>query len=268
MMHESAAYLRARGVGKVDMGIILGSGLTAMNTILNEQCSFQYRDIPHLPVSGAPGHEGILRYGVIGEKSVLMFCGRLHYYEGYPMWHVAYPVRIMQALEVARAIVTAAAGGLNMEYLAGDLVLVTDHLNLMPDNPLRGLEDPRLGERFPDMTTAYNPAWRQRLLDGAQTAGIKLKTGTYAGLQGPSLETQAECAFLRSIGADLVGMSLVPEIITGVQAGIPMAAVCIVSNMAWHPGDTNPSTVPEILATAEAAAPMLASLINISCSTD
>lgn len=250
----------------MDMGIILGSGLTAMNEILNELCAFEYGDIPHLPVSSAPGHQGILRYGFIGEKYVLMFCGRLHYYEGHAMWQVSYPMRIMQALHVPTVIVTAAAGGLNTEYMSGDLVMVTDHLNLMPDNPLRGLTDPRLGARFPDMTTAYDPTWQQRLLSAAQRAGIHLKSGVYAGLQGPSLETQAECAFLRSAGADLVGMSVVPEVITGVQAGIRMAAVCIVSNMAWHPGDSNPSTVSEILATADSAVPHLASLLKTYCS--
>jgi purine-nucleoside phosphorylase len=265
-MHESAEFICSRGIGKVDGGMILGSGLTAMNEILDEEYAIPYGEIPHLRVSGAPGHEGVLRYGSIGNKQVLMFCGRLHYYEGYPMWQVSYPIRIMQALEVQQVIVTAAAGGLNTDFSAGDLVLITDHINLMPDNPLRGLVDPRMGERFPDMTTAYDQTWQDLLLTAARTIGMDLKTGIYAGLQGPSLETQAECAFLRSAGADLVGMSVVPEVIAGVQAGIRMSAICIVSNMAWHPGDLNPSTVPEILATADAAVPRLTALIKASYS--
>lgn len=265
-MHESAEYIRSRGIGKVDAGIILGSGLAVMNEILDEEYAIPYGEIPHLRVSGSPGHEGMLRYGAIANKQVLMFCGRLHYYEGYPMWQVSYPIRIMQALGVPQVIVTAAAGGLNADFTSGDLVIVTDHINLMPDNPLRGLVDSRMGERFPDMTTAYDQSWQQLFKAASQAIGIDLKNGVYAGLQGPSLETQAECAFLRNVGADLVGMSVVPEVITGVQAGIRMSAICIVSNMAWHPGDRNPSTVPEILATAEAAVPRLAALIKTSYS--
>jgi purine-nucleoside phosphorylase len=178
------------------------------------------------------------------------------------MWKVTYPVRIMQALGVRNIVITAAAGGLNEEFQTGDIILVRDHINLMPDNPLRGLTDSRLGERFPDLTTAYDGDLGKRIEEAAIREKVRLKAGTYVALQGPSLETQAECAFLRGLGADLVGMSVVPEVIVGVQAGMRIAVLSIISNMAWHPGDTSPSSVPEILAAAESAAPRLASVLR------
>ena len=265
-MHESVAFLHQRGITEVDLAIILGSGLTAVQKILEDQVSIRYADIPHMPVSSAPGHEGILRYGRIGDKRVLMFCGRIHYYEGFQMWQVVYPIRILQALQVPQLIITAAVGGLNQELRPGDLVSISDHINFMPDNPLRGLVDNQLGERFPDMTVAYSPDLRYQLAQVAHEIGIDLKSGVYAALPGPSLETQAECAFLRKAGGDVVGMSVVPEVITGVQAGIRVAAVCVVSNMAWHPDDQSPSTVENILATAALAGTAMARLIKASCS--
>jgi purine-nucleoside phosphorylase len=252
-------------MGTADLGIILGSGLDEVHAMMEDQMSLEYDSIPHMTVTTAPGHTGMLRFGRIGEMQVLVFCGRFHYYEGHPMWRVVYPVRIIQALGVPRVLVTAAAGGLNDTYTTGDLVLVNDHINLMPDNPLRGLSDPRLGDRFPDMTDGYNKEWRHQIMSIAADLGITLKTGIYAGLQGPNLETQAECDFLRRVGADLVGMSVVPEIITGVQAGIRMAALCVISNMAWHGGKGGQSTVEEILAQAQSSAPVLASLIRAVC---
>jgi purine-nucleoside phosphorylase len=208
-----------------------------------------------------------LKYGKIGGTRALVFCGRLHYYEGFEMWQVSYPVRIMQMLGVSRAITTAAAGGLNDTYQPGDLVLLRDHLNFMPDNPLRGLSDPRLGLRFPDMTQAYDRNWCDHILKAAETEEIGLSRGVYVSLMGPSLETQAECGFLRQAGADLVGMSVVPETITAVQAGIRMAAICIVSNLAWHPGQDIRADVMEILGTADAATPRLIRIIRASCSS-
>lgn len=267
-MHESAAFLHQRGITEVDLAIILGSGLNAVQEILEEQISIRYADIPHMPVSSAPGHEGVLRYGRIGTRRVLMFCGRIHFYEGFQMWQVVYPIRILQALQVPELIITAAVGGLNQDLQPGDLVLLSDHINFMPDNPLRGLIDNQLGERFPDMTVAYSPGLRHQLVEVAQELGIALKSGVYVALQGPSLETQAECAFLKLAGADVVGMSVVPEVITGVQAGIKVAAVCVVSNMAWHPEDQNPSTVENILATAALAGSAMARLIKASCSAN
>lgn len=267
-MQESTDFLRQRGIAEVDLAIILGSGLGAVQNILDEEVSIRYSQIPHMPLSSAPGHEGVLRYGRIGSKRVLMFCGRIHYYEGFQMWQVVYPIRILQALQVQELIITAAVGGLNQDLRPGDLVVLTDHINLMPDNPLRGLVDDQLGERFPDMTVAYDPDLRSHLAAVADELGMVLKTGVYAALQGPSLETQAECAFLRQAGADVVGMSVVPEVITGVQARMRIAGVCVVSNMALHPGDQSPSTVENILATAAHAGDAMAVLIKGSCSVN
>jgi purine-nucleoside phosphorylase len=265
-MQDTAEFLRKQGVGHADIGIVLGSGLAATEVILEDSIDIPYNRIPHLAHSGSPGHRGVLKYGRIGAAYALVFCGRLHYYEGYDMWQVSYPIRIMQVLGVSRAITTAAAGALNTEYNTGDLVLLSDHLNLMPDNPLRGIVDPRLGLRFPDMTNAYDPEWSEQIASAALTSGLELRRGVYVSLMGPSLETQAECAYLRGIGADLVGMSVVPEVITGVQAGIRMAAVCIVSNIALHPDEDIRADVMEILATADAATPRLIALLTASCS--
>ena len=265
-MLESAAFLRSKGVGQVDTGMILGSGLGATDEILDTTIEIPYSKIPFLAQSGAPGHKGVLKYGDIGGMKALLFCGRLHYYEGYPMWQVSYPVRILQALRTPRAITTAAVGGLSDQMHPGDMVLITDHINLMPENPLRGVVDPRLGDRFPDLTRAYDPEWSAFLRKTADEQGITLKSGVYAALMGPSLETQAECGSLRAVGADVVGMSVVPEVITGVQAGIRMAAICIVSNRAWHGGVPMQSGVEEILAMAASRSQILATLLRASCS--
>jgi purine-nucleoside phosphorylase len=260
-LQETAAYLRKRGVRHVDIGLILGSGLTAVEDLLVGQIEITYADIPHLRPSGAPGHHGILRYGKLGDLQALIFSGRLHYYEGYSMSEVTYPMRIMQALEVPRVLITAAVGGLNADLAAGDIVAITDHINLMPENPLRGLSDPRLGERFPDLSDAYSQEWRDALLSSAQEHGIPLKTGIYAGLAGPSLETQAECEFLRRAGADVVGMSVIPEVVVGVQAGMQIAAFCVVTNMSWHPGTRTGAAVADILEMAGSTTLKLRQLI-------
>lgn len=267
-MLESAALLNQLGIVEVDLAIILGSGLNAIQEILEEKVAIRYAEIPHMPVSSAPGHEGVLRYGRIGNKRVLMFCGRIHYYEGFPMWQVVYPIRILQALHVPELIITAAVGGLNQDLQPGDLVMLTDHINLMPDNPLKGLVDNQLGERFPDLTVAYSPELRRQLAEVSDKLGIALKSGVYVAVQGPSLETQAECVFLKQAGGDVVGMSVVPEVITGVQAGMRVSAICVVSNMALHPGDQTPSTVENILATAALAGSKMAGLIKASCSVN
>lgn len=266
LMHQSAEFLHARGIEDVDVGVVLGSGLTAVQDLLEETVSIPYCEIPHMPVSGAPGHEGVLRYGKIANRKVLMFCGRLHFYEGLPMWRITYPMRILQALQVKSSILTAAAGGLQEDLKVGDLVLIRDHISLMTDNPLRGIIDSKLGERFPDLTTAYNPSLAEELKIAASLQGIELKPGVYVGLPGPSLETQAECNFLRLVGGDVVGMSVIPEVIVGVQAGIRMAAMSIVSNLAWHPGDLAPSKVDEILETAAVASVRISSVLQCWCS--
>jgi purine-nucleoside phosphorylase len=214
-----------------------------------------------MPASGAPGHRGAVIYGTLGGKNVLVFSGRSHYYEGYALWQVSFSMRIMQALGVPRALVTAASGGLADHLETGDLMLVTDHLNFLPDHPLRGISDPRLGERFVAMSNAYDEEWGQSLIDSATDLGIQLRSGVYACVPGPSLETQAECRWLRDAGAHVVGMSIVPEVIVGVQAGIRMAAIATVANMAWHPGGEDAS-VPEILAASARAAEHVKTLLH------
>lgn len=264
-MHESADFLRSKGVGAIDVGIILGSGLSDVGREIDDAISIPYPEIPYMPASGAPGHEGVLRYSRMGAHRVLVFSGRLHFYEGYPMWQVAYPVRILQALGVPRLLTTAAVGGLSDKVKQGDLMLLTDHLNLMPDNPLRGFPDPRLGDRFPDLSGVYDQKWGAKIMEKANTQGIPLKTGIYAGLAGPSFETQAECAMLRQMGADVVGMSIIPEVIVAAQAGIRVSACCVVANMAWHPETPVGMTAEEVLMSVREVTGKFSALIRTCC---
>lgn len=256
-MHETAAFLRDSGIDGADTALILGSGLSAVADILDARVEIPYAQIPHMVPSGVTGHRGTLVYGTIGTSHVLAFCGRLHHYEGHPMAQVAYPVRILQALSVPRCLLTAAAGGIHPDYAAGDLVLVTDHINLMSENPLRGPHDPELGERFPDMSDAYSGALCAEILAVADALRIKVHKGIYAGLGGPNLETPAEYGFLRTIGADLVGMSVVPEVIVGAQAGIAMAAICVVSNLVPPEHPIVATTIADVIRTVERSVPKL-----------
>lgn len=214
------------------IGIILGSGLGALTEEIEEQVVINYRDIPHFPQATVAGHEGQLVFGKLHDKNVLAMKGRLHYYEGHTMADITFPVRVMQKLGISDLIVTNAAGGINKEFTPGDLMLITDHINLMGDNPLRGQNIDQFGERFPDMSNAYHDKLRSYALKAAESKGIKLCQGVYAAVSGPSYETPAEIRYLRTIGADAVGMSTVPEVIVGNHAGMRVVGISCITNMA------------------------------------
>lgn len=229
---EARRYLVDRVNVLPEMGIILGSGLGGFVQIMEDKISIPYSEIPHFPVSTVEGHKGELVFGKVQGKSVVAMQGRFHYYEGYTMQEVTFPVRVMQVLGVTGLIVTNAAGGINPSYHPGDLILIKDHINFIGENPLRGANLSSLGPRFPDLSEGYDLEWRQKAFPVAREIGFQPQEGIYAAMSGPSYETPAEIRFLRTVGADLVGMSTVPEVIVGNHAGMRVLGISCVTNMA------------------------------------
>ena len=231
-LHDTISFLRKEGVAKPQIGIILGSGLGVLAERVELTCAIPYSVIPHYPVSTVEGHQGRLVYGTLEGQAVLVMQGRFHYYEGYPLDMVTYPIRVMRELGIKTLIVTNAAGGINTSFQAGDLMLIRDHINLLGSNPLWGPNYGEHGERFPDMSEAYSGLLRKKVEDSAATLGITIKAGVYAAVSGPSYETPAEIRYLRAIGADAVGMSTVPEVIVANHAGMQVVGISCITNMA------------------------------------
>ena len=229
---EAAAAVRARSAHRPRIGLILGSGLGAFGDALRDAAKIPYRDIPHFPVSTAVGHAGRLVVGLSGKTPVAVLQGRAHSYEGYSFQEVAFPVRVLGALGVQLLVVTNAAGGINRSFRVRGLMLMSDHINLLGANPLRGPNDDRLGPRFPDITEAYSKRLRQLARQVARRQRLRLFEGVYAAVTGPSYETPAEIQALARIGADVVGMSTVPEVIVARHMGIEVLGLSSVTNMA------------------------------------
>lgn len=228
----AAKHIASKSPIKPAVAIVLGSGLGGFADEMTDAVRISYNDIPHFARSTAVGHAGQLVLGNIGAWPVVVMQGRVHLYEGYPVHSVVFPMRVFSRMGVRAAILTNAAGGINLEYGQGKLVVIKDHINLQGQNPLVGPEDPNLGLRFIDMTEAYSKSYRQIALEAGKRLGIPLGEGVYAAVLGPSYETPAEIRFLRTIGADLVGMSTVPEVIVARQMGIKVLAISCVTNMA------------------------------------
>lgn len=229
---EAAQYIAEQINVMPEIGLILGSGLGVLGDHIDSATVISYEDIPHFPVSTVEGHAGELMIGTIAGKTVVLMRGRFHMYEGYSPEVTAFPVRVMKALGVKSLIVTNAAGGINLEFASGNLMLISDHLNLTGKNPLIGANDADLGARFPDMSEAYSKRLREIAKNVASEEGIGLVEGVYAGLLGPSYETPAEIRMLRIIGADAVGMSTVAEVIAARHSGIEVVGISCISNMA------------------------------------
>jgi purine-nucleoside phosphorylase len=219
-------------LGVPEIAVVLGSGLGAFADELKDSVVIPYADIPNFPRATAIGHAGRLVIGKLGDLTVAAMQGRVHQYEGYSSREAAFPVRVLARLGVKSLVLTNAAGGINSAYTPGALVLIGDHINLQGSNPLNGPNDDRFGPRFPDLSQAYSPAYRQLAKDAARAIGIDMKEGVYAALSGPSYETPSEIRYLRTIGADLVGMSTVPEVIVARHMGIDLLAISCVTNMA------------------------------------
>ena len=227
---ETAEFLKTKGIVRPDAGIILGTGLGGLSTAIKNPVEIDYRDIPNFPVSTVEGHEGKLISGDFGGMKIVAMKGRFHYYEGYSSEQVALPIRVLNYLGIRNLFLSNAAGGLNPDFQIGDIMIITDHINLMP-NPLVGQNDERIGPRFPDMSCSYDRSLINRAEEIAKKNGIRVHKGIYLGTTGPTFETPAEYRYFRAIGADSVGMSTVPEVIVARHMGIPCFAVSIITDL-------------------------------------
>ncbi|EPH99922.1 purine nucleoside phosphorylase I, inosine and guanosine-specific [Enterococcus faecalis 13-SD-W-01] len=232
MLQETTRFILEQGVGEVEFGLILGSGLGELAEEIENAVTIHYNDIPHFPVSTVVGHAGQLVYGTLSGKKVLAMQGRFHYYEGHSMQTVTYPVRVMAALEAHSLIVTNACGGVNESFVPGDLMLITDHINFTGDNPLIGPNFDEMGPRFPDMSNAYTPEYREKAAAAAEKQGLAIKEGVYMGFSGPTYETPAEIRMSRTMGADAIGMSTVPEVIVAAHSGLKVLGISCITNLA------------------------------------
>jgi purine-nucleoside phosphorylase len=257
---ESIDYISNKTDIKPTVGIILGTGLGELANEVKISCSINYSDIPHFAHSTVEGHDGKLIIGELGGKQVVVMKGRFHYYEGYSMEEVTYPVRVMKYMGIKSLFVSNACGGMNPDFSIGDIMVITDHINLMP-NPLIGKHYEEFGARFPDMSKAYDKKLIELADNIAAANGIKLQKGCYVGVTGPTLETPKEYQYFRIIGGDVVGMSTVPEVIVANQMGIPCFAVSVITDLGV-PGKIKEVTHEEVQLEAHKAEPKLALLVK------
>jgi purine-nucleoside phosphorylase len=249
-IQEAASYIQGKISIRPEIGLILGSGLGVLADSIEHAVTIEYKDIPHFPVSTVEGHAGELLIGTLVGKPVLLMKGRFHMYEGYGADTVSFPVRVMKALGIHTMLVTNASGGINADFKPGDLMLISDHINFMFKNPLIGPNDPEVGVRFPDMSEGYSRKLRALARGVGEKEGIALKEGVYVGLLGPAYETPAEIRMFRTLGADAVGMSTVPETIAARHAGIQVLGISCISNMAAGMLD-QPLSHQEVMETGE-----------------
>jgi purine-nucleoside phosphorylase len=266
-MHELATKIgqateaiRCHWAPRARVGIILGTGLGCLTQQIEIEATLAYESIPHFPRSTAVGHTGQLVCGQLQGLPVVAMEGRLHAYEGYSLGQITFPVRVMKALGAEILIVSNACGGLNPQYAAGDIMVIEDHINLMNANPLIGVNDDSLGPRFPDMSAPYDRSLIQRAMEIARRENFAAHKGVYVAVTGPNLETRAEYRFLRLIGADVVGMSTVPEVIVAVHAGLRVLGLSIVTDLC-RPDCLQPAKIEEILAIAAGAEPKLRKIV-------
>lgn len=260
-VETAARVVRKRTSLTPDVGIILGTGLGGLAEEIEVDAAIPYQQIPGFPLSTVETHAGRLLLGRLGKRPVIAMQGRFHRYEGYGLADVTFPVRVLRALGVGTLVVTNACGGMNPLWSPGELVLLSDHINLLGDNPLVGSNDDRLGPRFPDMSAPYDPDLRALARSAALELGIVLREGVYVAVPGPSLETRAEYRMLRTMGADVVGMSTVPEVIVAVHAGMRVLGISIITDQCL-PDALEPADIGRIIATAGKAEPSLTRLIR------
>jgi purine-nucleoside phosphorylase len=258
---QATSFVRSRIGQHPHIGLLIGTGLAESVSHMKRTVSVDYRDIPNFPISTVPTHRGALLFGSIRGKRVLAMQGRFHYYEGYSMRDISLPVRVMQLLGVNTLIVLNASGGINPSLNTGDIMVIADHINLTGSSPLIGPNVDEWGPRFPDMTQVYDPKLIAMAEEAALENGIRVQEGVYVGLPGPSLETRAEIRFLKTIGADAVGLSTIPEVIAAAHGGMAILGLSVITNMNL-PDDPQPCRVDDIIATAEAAAPRVQAVIE------
>ncbi|MEX2185163.1 MAG: purine-nucleoside phosphorylase [Pirellulales bacterium] len=257
---EAVAAVRRLWSGSAKAGIILGTGLGSLAGQIETEATIAYEEIPHFPRSTSIGHTGQLALGRCGGAEVVAMEGRFHAYEGYTYQQLTFPVRVMKALGADVLIVSNACGGMNPDYACGDVMVIDDHINLLSGNPLAGPNDDALGPRFPDMSRPYDPDLIDRALAVARREGFAAHRGVYAAVLGPNLETRAEYRYLRTIGADVVGMSTVPEVIVAVHAGMRVLGLSVVTDMCL-PDALEPADIAKILAVAATAEPKLRAIV-------
>lgn len=257
----AAAAVRARTALVPEAALILGTGLGGIGKAITVECSIPYRDIPGFPLSTVESHAGRLLVGTLAGRRVMAMQGRFHRYEGYALQQVTFPVRVLRALGATTLIASNACGGMHPLWAPGDLMLISDHINLLGDNPLIGPHDAAFGDRFPDMSAPYDAELRATARQVAAERGITLREGVYVAVSGPNLETRAEYRMLRALGADVVGMSTVPEVIVAVQSGMRVLGLSIITDQCL-PDALEPANLERIIATAGAAEPHLETLVR------
>lgn len=245
---ETKFFLSQLLPSEINFAIIAGTGLSGLAEDIEDPIEIPYASIPHFPEPSVEGHQGKMTWGKLGQQTILVLKGRFHYYEGYNMSEVTFPIRVLKAIGVQHLIITNASGSLNSTLEAGDIVFIKDHINLFPENPLRGLNDDRLGLRFPALNEVYNVSLLERSFALATAMNIPCRKGVYVGLQGPSLETPAEYNYLRIIGGDVVGMSTVPEVIVAAQCELPVLCLSVCTNNPFKDGAK--TTIEEVLQVA------------------
>jgi purine-nucleoside phosphorylase len=264
-LHEQIAAaseaIGSRWASQPRVGIVLGTGLGGFAAEIAAEAVIPYGEIPHFPESTVATHTGQLVCGTLAGKPVVAMEGRFHFYEGYSLQQITFPVRVMRALGADVLVLSNACGGMNPQYDKGDIVIIEDHINLLGDNPLRGRNDDRLGPRFPDMCWPYDRALIRTAGRIALAEGIRAHRGVYVAVSGPNLETRAEYRFLRAIGADIVGMSTVPEVIVGVHAGMRILALSVVTDLCL-PDALQPADIADIIRTANETEPKLRTIVR------
>lgn len=259
-IEEAVGFIRDSWDGSATHGLILGTGLGSLSDEIETECAFPYQEIPHFPQATSIGHAGNLICGKLSGKPIVAMEGRFHAYEGYTHKQLTFPVRVMKALGAGTLIVSNACGGMNPNYALADIMVIDDHINLMLDNPLVGPNDERLGPRFPDLCCPYDPTLIERALKIARREDFAAHKGVYVGVTGPNLETRAEYRFLRTIGADAVGMSTVPEVLVAIHAGMKVLGLSVITDLCF-PDALHPVNIEEILKTAAEAEPKLRKIV-------
>ncbi len=248
-LKEAAGYIKSKGIDNPEVGIILGTGLGSLANDVQVEISLDYKDIPHFPLSTVESHSGKLIYGTLGGKKVLVMSGRFHFYEGYTLQEVTFPVRVMKMLGINYLFVSNAAGAINLDLPKASLMIIDDHINMLPGNPLVGKNLDELGPRFPDMSRPYDPELIAKMEKIAGDKGITVNKGVYVAWIGPSLETRAEYRFIKVMGADAVGMSTVPEVIVANHMGMKVAAVSVITD-GCDPDNLVPANIDDIIGNA------------------
>jgi purine-nucleoside phosphorylase len=260
-IQEATRAIRTVSKAKPKIAVVLGTGLGGLADKITSKVTINYADIPHFPTSTVDSHAGELIFGKLAGKDIIALSGRFHFYEGYSLQEVTFPVRVAKALGVKTLIVSNACGGLNPQFAAGDIMVIEDHINFMGDNPLIGPNDDTLGPRFPDMCEPYTPALLALAESVAVEGKIPLKKGVYLACSGPNLETRAEYRMMRIMGADVVGMSTVPEVIVAVHCGLKVLGFSIITDECM-PDALEPADIDKIIAVANATEPKLAKLVR------